>query len=330
MRLALENIERIENYLNAELNTEERKAFENEVASNAELAEALTEVKLLRKAIHRKELRATINDVRPKGGFNSTFIIGLIGLVVVLGAWFLWPNPMTEFSNQTQAEISAGSSSEIDSATTEKSEPTYENLINEIDLGGKKVFTTPDIQKFSFNSDEGATIVGKEGMLIIIPNNAFIDDTGKELKGEVELKLVEALGLSEMVLYDLHTVSIGSKLESGGMFYTEATIGGRPAKINPKRPFYLEIPTPERDTDMMLFQGEVKPDGGINWVDPTPLQQFLVTVPLSELDFLPEGFADEVSANMPFMNYKTASENVLTVYTILWIGVDKKFLLQKS
>lgn len=332
MRLALKNIERVEIYLNDELNAEDRRAFENEIATNAELAEDLAEVKFLRKAIHRKELRATINNVRPKGGFNTTLIVGLIGLVITLGVWLLWPNPMAEMSNAVnsgQTEISTMSESglALDSVLTEQADQTKEKAFQETDLGGKKVFVTPDIQKFTFNSDDGATIVGKDGMLIIVPKNGFIDDAGKELKGKVELKLVEALGISEMVLYDLHTVSNGSILESGGMFYTEASIGGSPAKINPKRPFYIEIPTPAIDTDMKLFQGEVKPDGGINWIDPTPLQQFLVTVPLLELDFLPQGFGNEVFANMPFLSYKAASDKVVDslYYSLEW-GRQENFL----
>ena len=318
MRLALKNIERVEIYLNNELNAQDLKKFENELTTNSELAETLTEVRLLRQAIHRKELRNTINKVRPKGGFNSTLIIGLISLVVILGVWSFWPTHMHEVLNTTntiQTEISP----DVENSLVEDSVFTGQTA-ETTDLGGKKLYTTPDIQKFSFKSEDGATIVGKDGMLIIVPENAFIDSTGKELKGKVELKLVEALGLSEMVLYNLHTVSNGSLLESGGMFYTETTIDGSPAKINPERPFYIEIPTPERDVDMKLFQGEVKLDGGINWVTPKPLEQFLVTVPLSELDFLPEGFANEVSSNMPFLNHETATNELIDslYYSLKW------------
>ncbi|NEN23525.1 TonB family protein [Cryomorpha ignava] len=326
MRLALNNIERVEIYLNNELNAQDRKEFENELTTNGELAETLAEVRLLRKAINRKELRSKIDIIRRKGGMNSTLIIGLIGLAVILTTWALWPNQSLEESNNTSAtktEVSTEISTSgenilgVDSFSQELMDQNG-NKISE--LGGKKLYVTPDIQKFSFKSDDGATIVGKDGMLIIVPKNAFIDETGKELRGEVELLLVEAFGVSEMVLYNLHTVSNGSVLESGGMFYTETTIDGRPVKINPKRPLYIEIPTPESDTEMRLFQGEVKPDGSINWVDPKPLEQFLVTVPLSELDFLPEGFANEVSANMPFLSYEKTTNTVVDslYYSLNW------------
>lgn len=322
MRLALNNIERVEIYLNDELNAQDRKEFENELASNAELAETLAEVSLLRKAINRKELRNRIDNIRPKGGFNTTLIIGLIGLAVVLTTWALWPTQKFDSANTIdprQTEISKGNQS-ILARDTISTKSIDEKLIQQTQLGGKKLYATPDIQRFTFKSEAGATIVGKDGMLIIVPKNAFIDESGKELSGEVELKLVEALGISEMVLYNLHTVSNGSVLESGGMFYTEATIGGSLAKINPIRPFYIEIPTPEKDPHMKLFQGEVKPDGGINWIDPKPLEQFLVTVPLSELDFLPEGFTNEVSANMPFINYENATNKVIDslYYSLEW------------
>lgn len=316
MRLALENIERVEVYLNNELNAQERKQFEDELTTNSDLAEVLVEVRLLRKAISRKELRTQIDNIRPKGGMNSTLIIGLIGLAVILTTWVVWPNQNVDESKITatitevSSEISRGdeNSTVVDSLFKDQMD---DNAIRESVLGGKKLYATPDIQKFNFKSEAGATIVGKDGMLIIVPNNAFIDESGKELSGEVELKLVEVLGVSEMVLYNLHTVSNGLVLESGGMFYTETTIGRIPAKINPKRPFYIEIPTPERDTDMKLFKGEVTANGDINWIDPKPLEQFLVTVPLSELDFLPNGFADEVSSNMPFLTYEEATNKVI-------------------
>lgn len=327
MRLALNNIERVEIYLNDELNAQDRKEFENELASNGELAKTLAEVSLLRKAINRKELRNRIDNIRPKGGFNTTLIIGLIGLAVILTTWALWPTQTFDSANTVnlkQTEISKGNQSIFakDSISTKW---INEKAIQESELGGKKLYATPDIQRFTFKSEVGATVVGKDGMLIVVPKNAFIDESGKELSGEVELKLVEALGISEMVLYNLHTVSNGSVLESGGMFYTEATIGGSPVKINPKRPFYIEIPTPDKDPDMKLFEGEVKPDGGINWVDPKPLEQFLVTVPLSELDFLPEGFTNEVSANMPFLNYENATNAVVDsmYYSLNW-GLQEK------
>lgn len=335
MRNELENIERVERFLNNDMSDAERSAFEQELSTNTELQGLTENMEVLRKAVFRNELRATIERNSKDGnGFAKSAIVGVIIVVVGALTWLLWPasSAVEQSSVETittpieSKEVTAATDGSMDTTVEtvpvlksrptkrQESQPTAEEeervAGRPYTLGGHTLWTEPDIQTFQFRSNEGATIEGKDGMLVIVPSDAFVDENGKPLSGKVEFKLVEALSIQEMVLYKLKTVSNGSPLESGGMFYTEATVDGKAANINPKRPLYIEIPTTEKKAGMMAFKGQVDESGNLNWVDPKPLKKYLVKVPLDELDFLPPGFETEVKGNMPFLSYRTATKSV--------------------
>ncbi len=301
MRTQLENIERAEQYLNNEMTASERQAFETELTTDATLRDTLAQVRALRSAVIRKELRSRIES-HAGGGNNWGKGIGLgLLLLLLLGgmAWYFFSPTETAVVVVEETPLSASDSIE----PAQWAEGTFE-------LGGHKLWAKPDIQRFGFASSEGATIEGKDGILVIVPSNAFVDSSGKVVSGKVDFKLVEALGIEQMVLYRLKTMSNGSMLESGGMFYIEAQVDGTPVQINPSRPLYIEIPTLEKKPGMMAFTGEVASDGELNWVNPKPLKKYLVKLPLGDLDFLPPGFANEVEGNMPFLSYKKATDAV--------------------
>ena len=149
------------------------------------------------------------------------------------------------------------------------------------------------------NTQKGATIEGKEGTLIIVPKNAFVDANNNVLNSVVTLEVVEALTLEDMVLYNLTTTSNGKALESGGMLYIKAVGQNGDVKINPARPLYIEVPTNNKKDDMVVFEGKVQNDGKLNWENPKALKKFLVNIPFKDLDFLPQGFADKVAQYHP-------------------------------
>lgn len=232
-----------------------------------------------------------------KARFNKKrFFISAIALVLLLlGATLLFFLPESE-------PTSYGDLPTQDSIPETLTEPAFRHSI-----GGLKTWVDPDIQKFSIENKDGATIEGKDGTLIIVPTNAFLDADGNSIEGAVDFELVEALHITEMVLYNLATASDGTPLESGGMFYLNASKDGAPVIVNPERPLYIEVPTEEQKPGMMAFSGEPDEDGNLNWKDPQPLKKYLATVDLELLDFLPAGFEAEVKAGMPFRKHKTAS-----------------------
>jgi TonB family protein len=347
MRTQLENIERAEKYLNKELNATEHQAFEQELTSNPELKATTEGVRNLQAAAFRNELRKKIKS--NSGGNNGKVIIlGVLLFVIGMFSFLVFNSVNTDSASSelsptskivTRVKSNSVDVSKINSDSLRSPAPTYQTskaqapslLVShggidtslapkEFMLGGHKLWAEPDIQTFVFESNTGATIEGKDGILIIVPSKAFVDSLGKPIPGEVKFRLVEALSLEQMVLYRLQTVSNGALLESGGMFFTDAEINGQVVGINPKRPLYIEIPTTENQSGMMAFRGEVDENGVLNWVEPKALKKYLVKIPLDQLDFLPSGFEDEVKANMPFLNYQSASIQIADslYYSLAW------------
>jgi len=266
MRSELNDIQLIEQYLLGTLNDADTKALEERIQNNASLKELVEAQKLVMQASKRKALRKDIAKASSGGG-NYMGKIGIGTIILLATAAILYFN-------------------------IEK--PTEETHYASADFHGLNTWLAPDIQTFSFDASEGATIEGKDGILIVVPDNAFVDSLGNTIAGNVDFELVEALKPSDMLAYNLTTQADDKPLETGGMFYTNASQNGKQISINKERPLYIEVPTSEKKPDMMAFKGEVTPEGNINWKDPQKLQKFLVPIDFALLDFLPERFEDEV------------------------------------
>ena len=311
MRDSLNIYEQIDNYLSNNMSADELSAFKNQLTKNPELQQMVENQKLMIQAQQRKILRSEIVAIANGGGFSYGNVLGGIVVAVALTAavWFgTRPEVVNKIVNTTELAIEPDTISDEAVSTSHVEKLSY---AEDTECGGHKTWVAPDSQIFPINPSKGATIEGKQGMLIIVPKDAFINDKGILIKTPVELELVEALTLEDMVLYDLATLSDGKLLESGGMFYINPTSNGENVNINPQRPFYIEIPTNEVKPGMMAFKGEVAEDGTLNWIEPKPLKKFLVRIDLNNLDFLPEGFDGGVEDGLPFKRHKKISENLI-------------------
>ena len=311
MRDSLNIYEQIDNYLSNNMSADELSAFKNQLTKNPELQQMVENQKLMIQAQQRKILRSEIAAIANGGGFSYGNVLGGIVVAVALTAavWFgTRPEVVNKIVNTTELAIEPDTISDEAVSTSHVEKLSY---AEDTECGGHKTWVAPDSQIFPINPSKGATIEGKQGMLIIVPKDAFINDKGILIKTPVELELVEALTLEDMVLYDLATLSDGKLLESGGMFYINPTSNGENVNINPQRPFYIEIPTNEVKPGMMAFKGEVAEDGTLNWIEPKPLKKFLARIDLNNLDFLPEGFDGGVEDGLPFKRHKKISENLI-------------------
>ena len=172
MRNELKNIERVESYILENMSLTKKAEFEQELNQNTALREQVDQQKLIIQAIRRKGLRKEINKAN---GNNANLWKGLGGslllIIGLLGA-FLYFNPGPSKLNIPEIPNSIIDTTQIDSSISEEIDQTFHGL---------KTFTAPIIQKFVFSTDTGATIEGKDGTLIIVPNNAFIDKNGKTI-----------------------------------------------------------------------------------------------------------------------------------------------------
>jgi len=299
MRNNLEQIENIEKYLLGKMSDEDKNKFEAEIVQDEQLKVQVENQRLVIKAIKRKHLKTDIKKVSGKGGSNLGLKIGGVMVILVIAIFY--------YMNTT--DQSTVVLSDVQQVVTE-----------DYRFNGLKTWVTPSVQRFSINAAEGATIEGENGTLIIVPSHAFLNKDGHLVKGEVDFELIEALTLEDMILYNLTTTADGNVLETGGMFYTNATASGKALMVNPDRPLYVEIPTTELKEGMMAFKGEITAEGNINWKDPIQLKKYLVKVDFEGLDFLPDGFEQLVKEDGRDSKFylKTKAQIDSLYYTLLY------------
>jgi len=171
--------------------------------------------------------------------------------------------------------------------------------------------TVAAAQFFTIDTKQDTVIEGENGTLLVFPAGCFRDSEGDVVEADVRIKLAEALYLEDMVLSNLTTTSDGKPLETDGMIYFDVTTeSGEHLTISKDNPVHIEIPTAERKPGMKVYRGIRDEKGNMNWVDPKPLDNFLTTVSLDSLDFLPDKFQIAVDLGMPFRKYKTATRKL--------------------
>ncbi|MGV6860348.1 MAG: energy transducer TonB [Putridiphycobacter sp.] len=346
MRNEFNIYEKIDLYITGQLNTEEVAKFEIELKNNPDLQQKLDNQLLIIQAAKRKVLSNQI-QAASKGqgngfGFKGLIGVGLILLIGVLSIIYFKidtstsepqivknkvsdePNEDTFKPNDTKDLTNIDTTNEltennvVDELNKVKSKKSNTKTIPEsnltddfYDFNGLKCWVKPHIQTFEIDANKTETIEGENGTLIIVPKNSFLDTNNNEVQGKVEFELIEAYDLSDMVLYNLTTTSNGQALETGGMFYTNATQHGHQLHVNPSKPMMIQVPCVEEKPNMMAFESEIDSVGRINWKNPKPLEKFLTKIDLDLVDFLPEGFEDEVYASMPLLGYKEANRDLV-------------------
>lgn len=74
-------------------------------------------------------------------------------------------------------------------------------------------------------------LIGEKGTKISIPHHSFINSKGEIINKNIQFELKECINKVDMVLANLHTVTNGKILESGGMVYLNATQNGEKLSI---------------------------------------------------------------------------------------------------
>lgn len=124
-------------------------------------------------------------------------------------------------------------------------------------------------QTFTLNAAAGGWIYGQDGVSIYFPANAFRTASGGAVTGDVQLELVEALTVGDMLWLNKQTLGNDNgqmrPLVSGGQYYLNATQGGQQLKLADNAG-QVWVPAPNGvDPNMELFSGTVEDDGIIVW-----------------------------------------------------------------
>lgn len=346
MRAELQQLDRIDAYLDGSMSTGAREQFEQELLRSSELRELVENQQLVIRTIRRQALRAEIvkygATASPMSSWMKWLSIGIVAAGLI-SAGIYWkfakknqhPLPVKqEVAAMTEAmqavhdsiaeqyttpeALSEGMIGEMASFASAGTEVLRETVRLERNVpqeqrheaGGLKTWITPHRQYFSIDPAHGRTIACENGTLIIVPENAFLDEQGRPVRTEVQLEVIEALSVADMLAYNLTTMNGDKLLRSGGMIYMQPTNHGQKVKIDPKRPLYIEIPAEKTIPGMLAWKGETDAAGDINWTTPRPLEKFLVPVRFELLDFLPPGFEAEVEASLPFRGHTGISKKL--------------------
>ena len=150
-------------------------------------------------------------------------------------------------------------------------------------------------QKFTLNTSADTVIETEGGLVFAVPAHLFVDENGKQVDGEVEIEIREALDAENILKSGLESRSGDQLLESAGMFSLRAKQNGQALSIAEGKSIHGEMPTDEVKSDMQLFEGQLKPDGTLDWVKPKPMAKDLVTVDFTHLNFYPSKYLETLA-----------------------------------
>lgn len=124
-------------------------------------------------------------------------------------------------------------------------------------------------QVFTVNAGAGGSVVGQDGVGLFFPPNAFRTQAGAVVTGSVQVELVEALTVGDMLWLNKQTIGNDNgqlrPLVSGGQYFLNVTQGGQQLRLAENAGF-VNVPAPNGvDPNMQLFSGTVDGNGIITW-----------------------------------------------------------------
>ena len=287
-------IDLINAYLQKSLSESEILAFETKLQTDIEFNSIYKEHLVILKGISRMELKAEINDARQSYVRTKWLKYLGISIGIIIISFFAY-NLITTSQNSKNQNSSENNTVEfvsdsiykeqievvetvIDTISTEKviPEKSIVDVINKNEKNNTKTSAGNNLisffnsvkkqpQKIKVNTAEDFKITLKEGTIISIPKNAFLEEkTKKQVSGNIELSITEYYKLSDLLLANLTTKSNDKILETGGMLYIEARKNGLKLKLRPQSRMNIIFNSSGKQ-NMQLFKGEKDDSDEINW-----------------------------------------------------------------
>lgn len=123
-------------------------------------------------------------------------------------------------------------------------------------------------QNFTMNASTGGQVVGEQGTRLEFEPGAFLHMDGTAVTGQVDVAIVEVMGIGDMIWLNKQTVGNDNGtlrlLRSGGAINITATQGGNTLRVAPGG-LSVRIPTDVGDPAMELFSGSENEDGSMIW-----------------------------------------------------------------
>lgn len=182
-------------------------------------------------------------------------------------------------------------------------------------------------QSFAVNAGAGGQVVATQGTRLTFDPGAFRHANGTVVTGQVEVKVVEVLGIGNMIWLNKQTVGNDNgtfkMLKSGGAINISATQGGNTLRIA-EGGLVVEIPTSVGDPAMQLFSGAEDSNGNMVW---TPIDSSSVSVDPGYTNLYYSFVADSLQwincdyfYNYPSTTMLSATVPASSDSTIVWIA----------
>ena len=124
-------------------------------------------------------------------------------------------------------------------------------------------------QNFTVNAATGGSFTTAKGTIIRVPANAFINNMGNLITGNVNIEFKDIYSKADMLLSDKPTItSWGTPLKSAGEFFITAKVNGNAIRLNGVNPIEVVQPAKEAvDTLMQPFVANIDSakNGGFAW-----------------------------------------------------------------
>ncbi len=144
-------------------------------------------------------------------------------------------------------------------------------------------------EKFEINAATDTIIETKAGVVFAIPAHAFNTNNNS-----VQLEIKTALDATAIMENGLSTMSNNDLLQTAGMFYINGYADGKALQLT--KDISVSVPAQTINPNMQLFDGIDDGKGGINWVNPKPIDRSLRTYDVTTLDFYPPRYIPALKA----------------------------------
>lgn len=268
MRPELKRIEIIERYLNNDFTEKEKTEFEDRLKKDPNLKQEVDSQRDLIETVKRQGLRQSVQRAKKSYHIQKS-MKWIIGSILIIGALtvFIFVQQKMEwfpFSNNLKTE-----------------------------KGQNSAIYVPE-QEFQIENKEALVLEGKQGLVLAIPEEAFEDSTGNLVTENVTILLKEALDAETILKSGLSTMADSNVLETAGMFEIKAIAGDNELRLRKGKEILVNVPTDERLEGMKLYDGEKLPNGTVNWVNPKPIENYLIPEDILTLNFYRPAFMDSL------------------------------------
>jgi mono/diheme cytochrome c family protein len=264
-------MELVDHYLDGTMNSTDRTAFEDRLRNNKELQDLVEDQQRLRRAAQRSPARASAKKARrnyqmaksaPWLGLGAAVLIGITAALILL-------DPFGPSGPREGMVMIDG---------------VYQPVLPDTSGTGLEPFV------LTIDPEKDTTVVTPNGIVLDIPQGAFVDSLGAAITTPVRVTLLEAFDPLEIMKAGLGTMSGDTLLETGGMFYLDAHANGVKVGVDPTKPLTAMVPANEAKEAMQLYEGVKRDNGVIDWRNPKPLKRSLVPVDITTLNFYPPGY----------------------------------------